>query len=203
MHLIFKVKPFFTFAFTFILFTIVGTLAHELGHIYVAHQLGFETSLHFSSMTWGGKESSNLESFWISFGGPLQTMLTGTIGFWYCLGNKEIKKFGMKFRHWIGVFLGLFWLRPIFNLLQGFYLKVFGENESYFSGDEAYLSDLLGWPRGTLSLAFAAIGLVICTYLVFKIVPKSTRFTFILSGIAGSLSGFWFWVSKAGPELLP
>lgn len=203
MDLSLQVKPFFTFTLAFIFFSIVGTLAHELGHIYVAHQLGFDTDLHYSSMNWSGKESSNLESFWISFGGPLQTMLTGSIGFWYCLGNKEIKKFGMKLRHWIGLFLGLFWLRPVFNLLQGVYFKIVGNHESYFSGDEAYLSDLLGWPRGTLSLTFAAIGLVICLYLVFRVVPKSTRFTFILSGIFGSLFGFWLWVNHLGPKLLP
>lgn len=186
----------------FIVFTIIGTLTHELGHIYVAHQLGFETELHYASMNWGGREASNIENFWIAFGGPLQTMLTGSVGFWYCLGNKEIKKYGLKFRHWIGIFLGLFWLRPIFNLLQGIYFKLNGTHETYFAGDEAKLSELLGWPQGTLSLLFSAIGIVICSYLVFRVIPKQWRISFIIAGFIGSLAGFWLWMNYLGPNLL-
>ena len=201
MEISFQAKSFILFLLSFIFCTIIGTLTHELGHIYVAHQLGFETELHFASMSWSGKEASNIENFWIAFGGPLQTMLTGTIGFWYCLGNKEIKKNGIKLRHWIGIFLGLFWLRPIFNLLQGFYFRLVGIYDTFFGGDEAKLSELLGWPKGTLGVLFAVIGLLICFYLVFKVVPYKLRFTFILAGIFGSLGGFWIWMNWLGPLL--
>jgi len=203
MNLRSQVLYFTVFFISFYLFTIIGTITHELGHIYVAHQLGFATELHYASMIWGGRDASNIEIFWIAFGGPLQSMITGSIGFWYCLGNKEIKKYGMKIRHWIGVFLGLFWLRPIFNLLQGFYLQLLGEHESYFAGDEARLSELLGWPKGTLPLFFAAIGMVVCAYLVFRIVPKRVQFSFICAGIIGGLTGFWSWMNWLGPIIFP
>ena len=198
----FQPKLFSFWLLGFLICTIIGTLSHELGHVYVAHQLGFETELHYSSMNWGGREASNIEIFWIAFGGPLQTMLTGSVGFWYCLGNKEIKKYGIKFRHWVGIFLGLFWLRPVFILLQGIYFKIIGAHETYFAGDEAKLAERLGWPLGTLSILFAAIGIIICSYLVFRVVPKQWRISFIISGIIGSLSGFWLWMNYLGPKLM-
>ena len=201
MNLNFSGKYFLRFFIAFVVVTPIGTILHELGHIYVAHQLGFETTLNYASMNWGGKESSSIESFWVSFGGPLQTMITGTIGFWYCFENKEIKKFGIKFRHWLGIFLGLFWLRPIFNLMQGFYFKLIGQNDYYFSGDEAFLSDSLGFPTGSLSIFFGVLGIIVCSYLVFRVVPESLRFTFILAGLTGSLGGFWIWMEVLGPMI--
>lgn len=39
-------------AMAFVLFTMVGTLSHELGHIAVAEYLGYETTLHYGSMTY-------------------------------------------------------------------------------------------------------------------------------------------------------
>ncbi len=203
MKIRFHLRYFAVFFFSFALFTIIGTLSHEFGHIYVAHQLGFETELHFASMNWGGKESSTLENFWISFGGPLQTMLTGTVGFWYCFENKEIEKNGIKFRHWIGLFLGLFWLRPVFNLFQGFLNKFLNINSDLFGGDEAYLSSTLGFPMGSLSILFAIIGGLICSYLLFKVVPQKLRYNFLLAGFTGSLIGFWIWMNYLGPILLP
>lgn len=40
------------FACLFIVFTIVGTLTHELGHIIVAKWFGYQTTLHYGSMNW-------------------------------------------------------------------------------------------------------------------------------------------------------
>lgn len=39
----------------FILFTIIGTLSHELGHIVPAKILGYQTTLHYGSMEWEGE----------------------------------------------------------------------------------------------------------------------------------------------------
>lgn len=45
-------KPKFSFIIllTFIVFTIVGTLSHEMGHIAMARFLGYETELYYGSM---------------------------------------------------------------------------------------------------------------------------------------------------------
>ncbi len=37
---------------TFIVFTAVGTLLHEMGHITVATYFGYDTELHYGSMNW-------------------------------------------------------------------------------------------------------------------------------------------------------
>ncbi len=34
------------------MFTVVGTLSHEYGHIVVAKYLGYETKLHYGSMNY-------------------------------------------------------------------------------------------------------------------------------------------------------
>lgn len=43
---------FFIFTIVFVIFTVIGTISHEFGHIAVAKHLGYKTSLHHGSMTW-------------------------------------------------------------------------------------------------------------------------------------------------------
>jgi hypothetical protein len=45
-------KFFFIIFLAFILFTIIGTLSHELGHIAVAKYFGYETTLDYGSMAY-------------------------------------------------------------------------------------------------------------------------------------------------------
>ncbi|MFY0594227.1 hypothetical protein [Roseivirga sp.] len=55
-----KIKPtlLFILSLGFILFTVIGTVSHEMGHIAVAKALGYSTELHHASMTYD-YESSN------------------------------------------------------------------------------------------------------------------------------------------------
>lgn len=46
------IKNTIIFSLTFILFTVIGTLTHEYGHIAVAEYYGFETKLFHASMTY-------------------------------------------------------------------------------------------------------------------------------------------------------
>lgn len=189
---------------SFIAFTIIGTLLHELGHITVAKIYGIDTQLHFGSMEWDDEESTNRQAFWISAGGPIQTMLFGTIGYLIILGRKQkIRKSGLGFFEWVLLFLGLFWLRQIFNLLQGILSFAMGKDNLLFGGDERYLSESLQIPTGSISILTALFGLWICCHLVFGIVPKSLRGTFILSGLLGGTIGFVFWMYLLGPIVLP
>lgn len=55
-------KNFLYLSLTFILFTAIGTLTHEGGHIAVAEYYGYETTLHYGSMNW--KEDSTALSLW-------------------------------------------------------------------------------------------------------------------------------------------
>jgi hypothetical protein len=75
----------FLFLFlSFILAAIVGTLSHELGHYAVAEWLGCDAVIHFGSMgiidSGSVPEGRTSHGLWITFGGPLQTVLTGSIG---------------------------------------------------------------------------------------------------------------------------
>ena len=42
--------------FSFILFTVIGTLSHEFGHFIVGRYLGSKTSIHYGSTSWGQSE---------------------------------------------------------------------------------------------------------------------------------------------------
>ncbi len=48
----FSFKNFILLSLTFILFTVLGTLTHEGGHIAAAKYYGYETTLHYSSMNY-------------------------------------------------------------------------------------------------------------------------------------------------------
>ncbi|GHA51788.1 hypothetical protein GCM10007103_35320 [Salinimicrobium marinum] len=74
---------------------------------------------------------------------------------------------------------------------------------SFFSGDEKKISVILNlWP-GTVSVILGTIGLLISLFIVFEIIPKRLRFTFILSGLFGGIFGFILWMNILGPRLLP
>ena len=58
-------KKFLIIVIGFILFTIVGTQSHELGHILVAKFFGYKTSLNYGSMTYSkGKKREELREFY-------------------------------------------------------------------------------------------------------------------------------------------
>lgn len=244
------IKSFIVLTITFILFTVIGTLSHEYGHIAVAKYFGYKTSLHYGSMDFypkGYLQDKDLEAYqaltkdywnteyeswpddvkekatkyrnilqkryWeeksnkgllVIVGGPLQTILTGITGLIILyLRRKSIKIKGLKIIDWVAVFLGLFWLREIFNLVHSLGAEIISPNGRWFSGDEYYISKDLNLWSGTIPIVLGTIGLLISVYIVFKIVPKSLRLTFILSGLIGGLTGFIIWMDIIGPKILP
>ncbi len=220
----------------FICFTVIGTLSHEYGHIFVARKLGYTTKLHYGSMSWYGgdrKKTSNIyraykteiksqmdfpkqeeweflksknveDTLRISLGGVLQTIVTGTLGFLFLVfRHRKIKQYGLKLIDWLGVFLSLFWLREIFNLVLGIAGELVTPNGAFFGGDEAKISSLLNLPLGTFSIILGTMGLAVSLFVVFKIVNKELQATFILSGLLGGISGFVLWMMVIGPRILP
>ncbi len=223
----FKWLPFFVILF--FSFTIIGTILHEYGHILVAKSFGYKTHLHYGSMNSSIKneylelntfymtnksaimkeensifkekiEEINRKSFWITVGGPAQTILTGCLGLLILYFRRYKKQF--NFIDWLAVFLSLFWLREVFNLITGILSGLFFKS-NYFSGDEYEISKILKLPEGTFSIFLGFIGLLVSLLVVFKLIPKSKRFTFIFSGLIGGLSGFYIWYEILGPKLLP
>src|ERR1017187_3614758 len=69
---------------SFIFATIIGTLLHELGHYFTMECLGFKGHINYK-YSWYEKSFPEqiitpTDNFLITLGGPIETMLTGTIG---------------------------------------------------------------------------------------------------------------------------
>ena len=55
------------FIIAFILITPVGTITHELGHLFVAKNLGYNTVLHHSSLSWNNELLKSLKNQYEKF----------------------------------------------------------------------------------------------------------------------------------------
>lgn len=231
------IKHLVILSLAFILFTAIGTVSHEYGHIIVAKSLGYNTTLHYGSMNYNSGElhdkliqiyneykteiENNLDfekrteyetgintlrsnGLLVNLGGPLQTILTGTLGlillFWR---RKQIHQRGLKMIDWLSVFLSLFWLREVFNLAMSVSQEIISPNGTWFGGDEKKISQGLElWP-GTFSILLGILGLILSIFVIFKIIPNKIRLTFILSGFIGGTVGFILWMNMIGPKLIP
>jgi hypothetical protein len=142
------------------------------------------------------------EAAWITFGGPAQTLLTGFLGLFILFYRKSKRKEFFVFLDWLGVFLALFVLREVFNFVSAlFYTVVYGPND--FPGDEFQLSEYFELNQWVLPAIGMLIGLLISLYVIFRIIPLKYRFTFIIAGLVGGLTGFAIWFEALGPLLLP
>lgn len=149
------------------------------------------------------RDEMRLKRFFVNLGGPLQTVLTGTIGFvilWY-----RRKKFPLNFNimDWTSVFLAFFWIRQPCNLLLSLTGRIFGGDRLWFGGDERKLSLYLKIPSGTISVFTGITGLLIVAYVMLVMIPKKHRATFVAAGVTGGVTGFILWMDYLGPHLLP
>jgi hypothetical protein len=209
----------------------VGTLSHELGHMVVARWLGHETRLHYAALSHEGdlslyagrcgpppttepeglaygaclQRAVDRDSLLISLGGPLQTMITGTIGLLWLLWDRRQRTSTDPLGRsgWCAVLLALFWMRQLWN--QSWYVLRWlgGTAAAPIGGDEARISQLVGLPVWSMSAATALIGLIVCAVVVGYGVPSPQRRSLLIAGGAGSLLGFWLWMDVLGPYLLP
>jgi hypothetical protein len=142
--------------------------------------------------------------FPINLGGPVQTMMTGTIGLSLLLLNKRWWK-GKKtlsLSAWLVVFAALFWLRQSFNFVMATYsMLVRGHWSSRM--DEVKIANYLHlWPA-TISLVTGLAGLGVLAFVALRVIPGSQRLTFLIGGLIGGSLGFWIWLSWIGPKLMP
>jgi hypothetical protein len=200
----FSFKLFFYLSSGFILFTVIGTLSHELGHYMMAIALGYDASINYGYTHWSIPGDSNFVSHYydeelITLAGPLQTIFTGTIGFIFLFGKRKNISLDSELDHtqWFLVFLALFWLRELFNFLTGI--------PGGFShwGDEETLA--LNWHLPILSfiLPLALIACLILACVYFRFIPHKQRLTFLAAGLGGGLLGFYLWMFELGPILMP
>jgi hypothetical protein len=225
-------KLFISLTATFILMTVVGTLTHELGHYSAARLLGYQASINYRSashwdeelrefrktyaheiknnLDFPGKERHDAisaqyrkDGFWITLGGPLQTILTGSIGFILLLvyRKKVITSDNVTLSGWVLVFLALFWLRQIANLFMRI-LSYFSEGHSTIHGDEMRLAYHLGIHTWSIQIITGIIGAgVLLT--VLRLIPQKLVFTFLISGMVGGALGYYLWLIKFGKLIMP
>ena len=247
--IVFRFKPKFStiIIVVFMLFTVVGTLTHELGHITAAQLLGYETTLSYGYMDYFHKgynededallliemsekhketpyydldekikeeykivfdrleekfPTNETHDYLVSLGGPAQTIITALIGF-YILYRRESKyRYTYKLIDWLGVFLGLFILREVYNTFGAIVSVVFF-NRSEFYADEFSLSRALELNQWVIPIITAVIGLLMALYIIFKVIPLRYRFSFIISGFIGGSLGFVIWFNYLGEIILP
>ncbi|HET6994518.1 MAG TPA: hypothetical protein VFI06_06035 [Chitinophagaceae bacterium] len=144
------------------------------------------------------------DSLWITAGGPLQTLLTGTIGLILLLVGKRSfqSRQQLTFRQWTLVLITLFWLRQAAGLFLLVCWYVF--TRQFFSkGDEIKIAVHLGLPSWSLIAVTGMIGFGVLYLVVFKFIPRQQRLTFILAGMTGGIAGYILWLHWLGPVLLP
>lgn len=149
-------------------------------------------------------ESQRKEKLLIILGGPIQTLLTGTIGFlilWF-KRKRIFRKYNLSSSNWISIFLAFFWSRQVFNFIASADMLLQAEKTSYVS-DEPRISQLLNLPFWSIGLVTCILGILILSWICFKIIPIRQRLTFILAGMAGSAVGWYVWMYELGPIILP
>jgi hypothetical protein len=149
-------------------------------------------------------EKNARHDFIANLAGPMQTMITGTAGFLLLyFRRKKITAYGMKAIDWLGVFLAFFWSRQLLNFLGITYSYITRCTGCISGGDEAKLSRYLNLPWPTINSITGTLAALILLWVVFYIIPKQQRFTFIIAGLAGSALGWLVWMEWMGPVLLP
>lgn len=137
----------------------------------------------------------------ISYGGPLQTLLTGLLGLSILLLRKR------HFSHnqfngidWMAVFMAMFLSRFVLNSVVHLTYLALGRNSR---GDEDKIANYWQIDANVFYVFILIIFTSILTYLIFKLMPKSQRMTFIISGFIGGAIGWFLWMDVVGPIVLP
>ena len=143
------------------------------------------------------------DKFWIALGGPLQTMLTGSIGLILLLvyQHKYITAHRVSPTGWALVFMALFWLRQVANLFVAGMLFLM-KGQPTLRGDEIGLALHLDLNMWAIVMITGLLGLAVLL-IVLKLLPKTILFTFLLSGLTGGLLGYYLWLVKYGQYIMP
>jgi hypothetical protein len=207
MKFIFDRKLFLYLSLAFILMTVIGTISHEYGHYISAKILGHDARVNYGMTILENNPNQSIsrkESFIITLGGPMQTILTGTLGmillYIFRKSFNQIDK--LSFPQWTAIFMSLFWLRQVCNMFTWILFYIingkFGQR-----GDEIKLARYLELPDWSILSATALIGIMVLSIIVLKFIPIKIRATFIIAGLVGGVSGYILWLRLFGKVLMP
>jgi FtsH-binding integral membrane protein len=143
------------------------------------------------------------DNFWIVLGGPLETILTGSIGFMLFLVFRKrfITSDNVHFIGWTLMFISLFWLRQVANLFMAV-MSLLLKGEPSQRGDEMRLANHLDINIWTIQLVTGLLGLSILA-IVLRFLPKTLIMTFLISGLIGGILGYYLWLIKFGQYIMP
>ena len=156
-----------------------------------------------SAFFWKEYRKTTAQDTVVTWGGPVQSMLTGTVGLAILLSQWKRFKRAERLRtgQWLILFLALFWLRPLSNFLIS--LPGWISNGRFSTrSDEAFVALNYDLPVYSISAITAGMGLI-AFGIVCLAIPGRQRATFILSGLVGGLCGFMFWLKWIGPLVMP
>lgn len=201
-------KLFIGLFLSFIAATIIGTLSHEFGHYIVAKYQGYEVRINYAATFARSPDPNNpivpYSPIAITLGGPIQTMLTGTIGLVLLILYRKTfyQANRLSLGQWAIIFLSLFWLRQTANFctwLGGYFLN--GKFSS--GGDEIHVANYYDLPIWTVISTTAVIGAFVLAIITFKFIPSSQRITFLMTGLSGGIAGFYLWLIQFGKYIMP
>jgi len=195
-------KLFFLLFLAFIVMTVIGTLSHEFGHWFAAWVSGHDASISYAATHYTGDVRLTPEVwFWFTLGGPVLTMLTGTIGVLLTLSFRG-RDHDLTLGQWAVVFTSLFWLRQLANgLVISAVFIVTGSAPA--RADEYWIARYCGLPLWSIVIATAAIGALVLAYITFFVVPRHQRRIFLAAGLCGGVAGYLIWLKWLGPVLMP
>lgn len=143
------------------------------------------------------------EAFLITLGGPVLTVVIGTLGLAVAFLNR--KKFTgepLSLKKWLVVFTALFWLREPANYIFDLLITV-RQGSFPRHNDEAVLARFLGFDSWSVSFVLALTGLVFVWLVYQKLIPDQDKTTFLLAGLTGGLGGYISWLFFFGPVFMP
>lgn len=192
----------------FIAATVIGTISHEFGHYIVARYFGYAAKINYAATLWTpvypGETVSAKNYFYIAMSGPLQTMLTGSIGvvLLLCFRKRYFSSRELNGRQWGIIFISLFWLRQTANFVT--WVGGFLVTGRYSTrGDEVKMADYLQLPPWTITTGTAGLGLIVLTVVVFKFIPPRQRVAFLAAGFTGGIAGYILWIEWLGQYVMP
>lgn len=192
----------------FLISVIAGTLSHEFGHYCIAELLGYKAEITYGYTFWESANDSSgvdpLHGFYITLGGPVQTMLTGTLGLilLFVFNNSFLFSDRPGFWQWTLIFLSLFWLRQTANFLiwiAGYLLNGQFSKRS----DEIKISNHLEIPDWIIPFFSGMAGICVLATVIVKFIPIKHRITFMTAGSIGGSLGYLLWFRWIGRILLP
>ena len=189
-------------------YTEIGENDYTTAYRKAIKQYGVEIANHsdFPGMKQFETDKDKSQRDWLLVGiaGPLETILTGSIGLIILIvyRNKFLNSDSLSPIQWMSILVTLFWLRGSFNLMTWLCTFLL-TGKKLIRSDEFFISMNLGLGPLTISILSAISGILVLLYVLFRIIPVRQRLTFLCAGFTGGIAGALLWLVFLGPKIMP